>query len=102
MINFIMKHHRRVFLFQVLVVILFFTGCAGESGKQAETNLSPETRATTAKIPLQISTETKLLLNDLNENGDYVNGRNFPSLIKASAVHDQLENNLLIVDIRTN
>ena len=36
----------------------------------------------------------------LEETGDYVNGRNFPSLIKASAVNKELESNIHIIDLR--
>ena len=36
----------------------------------------------------------------LDELGDYVNSRNFPSLIKASVVYQELDKNNLIIDIR--
>jgi rhodanese-related sulfurtransferase len=41
------------------------------------------------------------LLKDLKENGDYVNSKVFPSLIKASIVNESLGKNILIVDLRT-
>jgi rhodanese-related sulfurtransferase len=40
------------------------------------------------------------LLKYLEESGDYVNGRNFPSLIKAAAVFKELEGNTKIIDLR--
>ena len=48
-----------------------------------------------------IGKEPALLLNYLNELGDYVNSRNFPSLIKASSVFEDIGKNQLIVDIRS-
>jgi len=101
MINFIMKYHGRIILLPVLAIFLLFPGCAGEEDKKAKENQPAETQNTAVEVALQISNETEFLLEDLSENGDYVNGRNFPSLIKTSAVHDQLENKILIVDIRS-
>ena len=48
-----------------------------------------------------VGKESTLLLNYLNELGDYVNSRNFPSLIKASSVFEEIGKNQLIVDIRS-
>ncbi len=48
-----------------------------------------------------IGNETALLLKDLKENGDYVNSKVFPSLIKASIVNESLGKNMLVVDIRS-
>jgi rhodanese-related sulfurtransferase len=41
------------------------------------------------------------LLKYLEESGDYVNGRNFPSLIKASSVYEELSGNIKIIDLRS-
>jgi len=48
-----------------------------------------------------IDNETTLMLEDLKANGDYVNGREFPSLIKASVVNENLDNNQLVIDLRS-
>jgi len=50
--------------------------------------------------PVAIGNETALLLKDLKENGDYVNSKAYPSLIKASIVKESLGKNMLIVDLR--
>ncbi len=84
----------------VATAILFLAGCAGSSTKKVNEQ-TPVVQKAQQKEPLVIGNETKLLLKDLAENGDYVNGRNFPSLIKASSVFDELGNNNLIVDIRS-
>ena len=39
-------------------------------------------------------------LKDLEDNGDYVNSKEFPSLIKASLVFDNLDKNMLVIDLR--
>lgn len=52
-------------------------------------------------VAITIGNETALLLKDLKENGDYVNSKGFPSLIKASIVNESLGKNILIVDLRT-
>ena len=41
-----------------------------------------------------------MLLNYLEEQGDYINSDNMPSILSASAVYEKLENNMLIIDIR--
>ncbi|MFC2137685.1 rhodanese-like domain-containing protein [Bacteroidota bacterium] len=48
-----------------------------------------------------VGEESRLLLDYLNELGDYVNSRSFPSLIKVSSVYEGLGENQLIIDIRT-
>ena len=48
-----------------------------------------------------IGTETSLLLKDLKENGDYVDSKVYPSLIKASIVNESLGKNILILDLRS-
>ncbi len=84
-----------VFLFLALPVV-FIGGCrdSGTVKKQE----APEIIKAAAPVTGQ---ETMLLLKDLKENGDYVNSRYFPSLIKASVVFDELDKNNLIVDIRS-
>ena len=82
----------------VLIMALFLASCSG-GGSQKKT---PE-----AATPVQVNTntvkvndESQKLLKYLEETGDYVNGRNFPSLIKASAVNKELESNIHIIDLR--
>jgi rhodanese-related sulfurtransferase len=87
-------------LFSALSASLLFAGCAGNSGDKRDTPGKEDAVSVLAQS-IVIGDETTLLLNDLKENGDYVNGRDFPSLIKASNVYEQLETNILIVDIRS-
>jgi rhodanese-related sulfurtransferase len=80
-----------------VVFLLALVACSGGSKpKQAESVPSVETKA----APVKINDEAQKLLKYLEETGDYVNGRDFPSLIKASAVHKELEGKLRIIDLR--
>jgi rhodanese-related sulfurtransferase len=87
-----------------LVIILssvLFTACAGGGNEdKGKTGFSEQVSVSQAPAP-EISEETRLLLKDLSENGDYVNSREFPSLIKASIVNDLIGSNILIIDIRS-
>ena len=46
-------------------------------------------------------TESDLLLDYLAKTGDYVNSRQFPSMIKAPTVLENLNKKMLVIDIRT-
>jgi rhodanese-related sulfurtransferase len=84
--------------FMLFILVLFaFSGC---NGKRAETRKEAEPVVNKPVAPVTIGTETALLLKDLKENGDYVNSKVFPSLIKASIVNESLGKNILVVDIR--
>ena len=84
-------------LFTFLLFVLFIS-CAGGGNKndQEEKSAPVEVKAE----PVEINAEGKALLSYLEELGDYVNGRNFPSLIKATSVFEELDKNNLIVDLR--
>lgn len=75
---------------------LLLTGCSGN--KTAKTEVAD---TTAVSEPVAIDNETLLFLNDLTENGDYVNSREFPSLIKASVVNESLGSNIHLIDLRT-
>jgi rhodanese-related sulfurtransferase len=89
------KHFSTFLLF--ILVLFAFSGC---NGKRAETRKEAEPVVNKPVAPVAIGTETALLLKDLKENGDYVNSKVFPSLIKASIVNESLGKNILVVDIR--
>jgi rhodanese-related sulfurtransferase len=76
----------------VLVLVMGCTGKKTEIRQEAPVSVAP---------PVALGTETSLLLKDLGENGDYVNSREFPSLIKASLVFDNLGKNMLVIDMRS-
>lgn len=81
------------------VLLIFLTGCSGNKSGNG-----PADKATDIHEPFTppvIGIETKALLKDLEDNGNYVNSQVFPSLIKASIVHESLDKNLLIIDLRS-
>lgn len=49
---------------------------------------------------IRVNNEAMLLLNYLEKSGDYVNSRNFPSLIKAQVVNKESGTNTHIIDLR--
>ncbi len=90
---------KRIFsslLFLSLVCIFIFTSCK-EKKPSSSTNVVSEVAK---PKPVTVGNETALLLKDLKENGDYVNSKEYPSLIKASIVKESLGKNILIVDLR--
>lgn len=88
---------RKTILYSLVVAVsLLLVSCSGNP-KKAEQSATQET-STPEKV--EINQEAQLLLNTLNEMGDYVNSRNFPSLIKPSSVYEELDGNIHIIDIR--
>lgn len=88
------KLSNSVLLISVLFILLF-AGCSGKKPDKKPEAIQE------VKTPVLIGNETTLLLKDLEENGDYVNSKVFPSLIKASVVNESLSKNILVVDLRT-
>jgi rhodanese-related sulfurtransferase len=83
----------------LLISFLLVVGC---TGNKTTTNQAAQPVAEAVKTnPVTIGNETGLLLKDLKENGDYVNSQVFPSLIKASIVHENLGKNILVIDLRS-
>src|SRR5664279_3079611 len=64
-------------------------------------NSTPKEIKTSAAISEnKPKTEADLLLDYLAKKGDYVNTRQFPSMIKAPTVLENLEKKMLVIDIR--
>ncbi|MBN1144633.1 MAG: rhodanese-like domain-containing protein [Bacteroidales bacterium] len=78
----------------LLFAVLFVAGCSGKAGNKTEAAES----AVAVDVP--IDNETLLLIKDLADNGDYVNSREFPSLIKASVVQESMGTHIHIIDLR--
>jgi rhodanese-related sulfurtransferase len=92
-------------VFPVLILsVMLFTGCSGKKSGNIPETLSADqpVMIQEKKDPVVIGNETALLLKDLEENGDYVNSQVFPSLIKASIVHESLGKNILVIDLRSS
>ena len=82
-----------------LLCIISVSGCKGKKTESKQDVVQAVNK--TVNNPVTIGNETALLLKDLKENGDYVNSKVFPSLIKASIVNESLGKNILVVDIRS-
>ncbi len=91
----------RKIIFLLAALPLLWQGCAPKgnqnSGKQEE---SAPLKSASVAAPVAVNQEAQLLLKALEEGGDYVNSREFPSLIKASVVYEELGGNNHIIDLR--
>lgn len=94
-----MKNHYFSLFFVLLLCLFSVSGCKGKKTEIKQDLVQAVN--TTVNKPVTIGTETTLLLKDLKENGDYVNSKVFPSLIKASIVNESLGKKILIVDLRS-
>ena len=91
-----MKRQHYLILFFSLLVVLPIAGCKWKKTEQKQEIVQEVNK------PVTVGNETTLLLKDLKENGDYVNSKAFPSLIKASIVNESLGKNLLVIDLRSS
>ncbi len=96
-----MKKQYFPFLSLLVLSVLILAACTGKKTEQKTVSETETVKSNELKPQPVIGTETSLLLKDLKDNGDYVNSQNFPSLIKASIVHDNLDKNQLVIDIRS-
>lgn len=89
---------RTIYQISTVVLLSVLISCSGgNKPKPAESAVETDSKSAT----VELNDEAQKLLKYLEESGDYVNGRNFPSLIKASAVNQELAGNIKIIDIRT-
>lgn len=86
-------------IYQIVTIAVFsvFISC---SGGQKQSNQSETVAEKAAAQPVEINKEASLLLDYLVETGDYVNSRNFPSLISAEAANKALTGKTLVIDMR--
>jgi rhodanese-related sulfurtransferase len=80
--------------------ILGFVFLFACNNKETSENKDNDTLISENRTPVEVPADTKLLLDYLTETGDYVNSREFPSLIKASIVYEELNKKNLVIDIR--
>lgn len=83
----------------LIAAVVLNSGCSGN--KSVKKEAEPAASVTVSAQPVVPGKETALLLQDLKRNGDYVNSKSFPSLIKASIVHESIGKNIHIIDMRT-
>ncbi len=71
--------------------------CSGGGKQPAQTTAVAEQAVAQ---PVEINNEAKQLLSYQAETGDYVNSRQFPSMISAEAAHEALAGKTLVIDMR--
>jgi rhodanese-related sulfurtransferase len=89
----------KYYIFIFALASIFWLACSGGGSEKNADNLSEKT-ADSAGKPLIVPAEIQLLLDYLDETDDYVNSREFPSLIKASIVYEELNQKNHLIDIR--
>jgi rhodanese-related sulfurtransferase len=85
-------------LASLFLAVALISGCNG--GKPSE-KTPAAVKAVKESTVLSIGQETQLLIKNLEESGDYVNSREYPSLIKASVVYEGLGSKTLVIDLRS-
>jgi rhodanese-related sulfurtransferase len=98
-----MKKQYYLLMFFLIPGLLSISGCR-DKNPEAKPEVVQEVKQQSVPVvstPVTIGDETALFLKDLKENGDYVNSKNYPSLIKASIVNESLGKNMLVIDIRS-
>lgn len=83
-------------LLVVSFVVPGFISCSGSGN----TNNKNEIHAEVKSEQVKINTEAQELISYLVEEGDYVNSRDFPSLIKAASVFEGIDGKNHIIDLR--
>ena len=96
-----MKRQYYLTLLRLFFAFLFLPDAKGKNRKVKRRNKQETVQNVKKPADIPIGNETALLLKDLKENGDYVNSKAYPSLIKASIVNESLGKNILVVDLRS-
>ena len=88
---------RTIYTLVWVAAVAFLISCSGGGKQSAQTGSAVEQAVAQ---PVEINNEAKLLLSYLAETGDYVNSRQFPSMISAEATNEALTGKTLVIDMR--
>ena len=83
-----------------IILVSLFGLIAACSGGQKQQNQGNTVTTEVAPKQVEINKEAKLLIDYLAATGDYVNSREFPSLISAEPAFEALGEKTLVVDMR--
>ncbi len=82
-----------IFLIALLVpLMIFWTSCGGNAEDQ-------NAKTDTVEVAVEIN-HTQLLLDEIVKNGDFINTKRVPTMIKSQDVNDAVGGNILVIDIR--
>jgi rhodanese-related sulfurtransferase len=95
-----------IYTITAVAATLLLSACGGSNSNEKNSG-NEDIRPSYAEVSaapapeIRVGEETRLLLDELKERGDYVGSRDFPSLINASIVHEEMGGeNYLVIDIR--
>ena len=84
-----------------ILALLFVWSCGSPGGKKATESAPAAAEHKAAPAVSSFGGAAEMLLDQLRKQGDYVNSRQFPSMIKPETVHEELGGKNLIIDIRS-
>ena len=93
-----MNHLKTINQIIAVILVYFLVSCSGSGNKAKQTDKGSSVQAKSELV--EVNPEAQKLLKYLEQTGDYVNSRNFPSLIKASAVYKELDGKIKLIDLR--
>ena len=82
----------------ILFLLVFAVSCKPSGEQKSETVTQAEQEHASSITAFE--GPAAILLQQLREQGDYVNSRQFPSMIKPETVYNELGQNNLILDLR--
>lgn len=86
-----MKNYRNILSIILLLSFVSFTTSCGNSGKKEDKSSQDKTQ--------QVD-EFNLLMNHIEQTGDFINSDRVPSMIEPSVVHENLDENIHVIDLR--
>ena len=82
-----------IFLIALLIpAMVLWTSCGGEGNEDGDD-------ADTTEVAAEVN-HTQLLLDEIVKNGDFINTKQVPTMIKSQDVNDAIGGNMLVVDLR--
>ncbi len=91
---------KAVFSTGIALLTIFLATCKQQADRQQSGSGEVETSAAPAITAFDGA--AGMLLDQLRKQGDYVNSRQFPSMIKPATLYEELDGNNHIIDLRNN
>ncbi|MFC2115850.1 rhodanese-like domain-containing protein [Bacteroidota bacterium] len=84
----------------ILALLIIIVSCKSTGNTNTDDNTDPSSVKPAASSINSFEGPAALLLKQLRDQGDYVNSRQFPSMIKPETVFAELDGNNLVIDLR--